>query len=89
MELNGTFGVSSVSLTHLLEHGVTDGAQVDRAFIRQEVENIEGSGGFGPLLLVAENEIDPLVELAGHKLALQSLQVHREEETMSVVNMDR
>lgn len=58
---------------YLSEHGVIDGAEVDRPFVREIVENIEGSGGFGSLLLVAENQINPLVELAGHKLALQSL----------------
>lgn len=59
---------------HLSEHGVVNGAQVDRAFICQIVENIEGPGSFGSLLLVAENQVNPLVELAGHELALQSLQ---------------
>lgn len=61
------------SRPHLSEHGVANGAEVDRALIRQVIENIEGSGGFGSLLLVAEDQIDPLVELAGHKLTLQSL----------------
>lgn len=58
---------------HLSEQGVVDGAQVDRTFVGQIIENIEGSGGFRSLLLVAKDQIDPLVKLAGHKLALQSL----------------
>lgn len=58
---------------HLSEHGVIDGAEVDCTFVGQIIENIEGSGGFRSLLLVAKDQIDPLVELAGHKLALQSL----------------
>lgn len=58
---------------HLSEHGVADGAEVDCTFVGQIVENIEGPGGFRSLLLVAKDQIDPLVELAGHKLALQSL----------------
>ncbi|TNN89565.1 hypothetical protein EYF80_000168 [Liparis tanakae] len=42
--------------------------------IGQIIEHIESSGGFRSLLLVAKDQIDPLVELAGHKLALQRLQ---------------
>lgn len=61
------------ALYHLSEHGVVDRAEVDCAFIGQIIENIEGSGGFGSLLLVAEDQINPLVKLAGHKLALQCL----------------
>lgn len=59
-----------VYVQYLSEHGVIDGAEVDSSFIGQVVENIEGSGGFRSLLLVAKNQVDPLVELAGHKLAL-------------------
>ncbi len=55
---------------HIAEQGVVDGAQVDRTFVGQIIENIEGSGGFRSLLLVAKDQIDPLVKLAGHKLAL-------------------
>lgn len=55
---------------HLSEHGIVDGAQVDCTFVCQIIEDIEGSGGFRSLLLVAKDEVNPLVELAGHKLAL-------------------
>lgn len=58
---------------HLSEHWVVDGAEVDCTLVGQIIEHIEGSGGFRSLLLVAKDQIDPLVELAGHKLALQSL----------------
>lgn len=58
---------------YLSEHGVIDGAEVDCPFIGEIIENIEGSGGFRSLLFVAKDQIDPLVELAGHKLTLQSL----------------
>lgn len=46
---------------YLSEHGVGDGAKVDCTFVGQIIENIEGSGGFRSLLLVAEDQIDPLV----------------------------
>lgn len=59
---------------YLSEHGVVDGAQVDRSFVGQVIENVEGPGSFGSLLLVAKDEIDPLVQLAGDKLTLQSLE---------------
>lgn len=49
---------------HLSEHGVTDGAEVHCSLVGQVVEHVEGSGGFGALLLVAKDQIDPLVELA-------------------------
>lgn len=58
---------------YLSEHGVADGAEVDCTFVGQIIENIEGSGGFRSLLLVAKDQIDPLVQLAGHKLALKGL----------------
>ena len=58
---------------HLSEHGVVEGVEVDCALVGQIVEHIQGPRGFGALLLVAEDQIDPLVELAGHKLALQGL----------------
>lgn len=59
---------------YLSEHGVVDGAQVDRPFVGQVIENVEGPGSFGSLLLVAKDEIDPLVQLAGDELTLQSLE---------------
>lgn len=65
---------------YLSEHGVADGAEVDGAFVGQIVENVEGSGGFGSLLLVSEDQIDPLVQLAGHKLALKGLQMEERAE---------
>lgn len=65
---------------HLSQHGVIDGAEVDRAFVGQIIENIEGPGGFRSLLLVAKNQVDPLVKLTGHKLALQSLCEEKRED---------
>jgi len=59
--------------THLSEHGVRYGAEVDRSFISQVVEDIESSDGLRSLLLVSEYQINPLMQLTGHKLTLQSL----------------
>lgn len=50
-----------------------DIVQVDRPLVGQEVEDVQRPDGFRPPLFVAEYEIDPLVELARHKLALQRL----------------
>lgn len=47
--------------------------QVYSSLIGQEVENVESSDCFWPPLLVAENEIDPLVKLTRDKLTLQRL----------------
>lgn len=72
--------------TYFSEHGVSDGAEVDGPFICQIIEYIESSGGFGTLLLVAKYQVDPLMQLAGHKLALQSLET---EQRQSSVNLNR
>ena len=58
---------------HLAQHGVRDGAEVDGALVGQVVEDVQGPGGLGALLLVAEDQVDPLVQLARHKLTLQRL----------------
>lgn len=65
------------SWTYFSEHGVPDGAKVDGTFICQIIENVEGSDGFGTLLLVAKYQVDPLMQLAGHKLALQGLKTEQ------------
>lgn len=59
-----------VMCSYLSEHGVVDGAKVDCTFVGQIIENIKASGGFRSLLLVAKDQINPLVQLAGDKLAL-------------------
>lgn len=70
--------------TYFSEHGVPDGAEVDGTFICQVIENIEGSGGFGTLLLVAKYQVDPLMQLAGHKLALQGLETEKRQSSVNV-----
>lgn len=63
--------------SYLSELGVGDGVQVQRSLVRQVMENIESPNGLRSSLLVAEDEIDPLVQLTGHKFTLQRL---RQEE---------
>ncbi len=64
-------------LTDLSELGVGEGVQVHRSLVRQVMENIESPNGLRSSLLVAEDEIDPLVQLTRHKFTLQRL---RQEE---------
>lgn len=59
--------------TYLSNHGFRYGAEVDCSFISQVIEDIKSSDGLRSLLLVAEYQIDPLMQLTGHKLAFQSL----------------
>ena len=49
------------------------GLQVDRALVREVVEHVDGAHRLRALLLVAEYQVDPLVQLAGNKLRLQRL----------------
>ncbi len=59
---------------HLLHDGVGDGLEVHGALVRQVVEDVGGADRLGPALLVAENQVDPLMQLTGHELRLQRLQ---------------
>ena len=52
---------SNLVLDRLAHHRVGDSCQVDLAIVRQVVENVGGAHCFRPALLVAEDEIDPLV----------------------------
>lgn len=56
--------------------------QVDRPLVGQKGEDVERPNGLRPPLLVAEDQIDPLVKLAGHKLALQCLSEEEQLETL-------
>lgn len=60
--------------TYLSEHGVGDAVQVHGAFVGQVVKDVQGPDRFRSPLLVAEDQVDPLVQLAGHELALQGLE---------------
>lgn len=59
--------------SYLSELRVCDGVQVHGALVRQVMENVESPYGLRSFLLVAEDEIDPLVQLTGHKFTLQRL----------------
>lgn len=75
--------------SYLSEHGVSDGAQVNRPFVGQVIENVECPGCFWSLLLVAKDEINPLVQLAGDKLTLQSLEGQKKEQRWRIVSVNR
>lgn len=61
------------TLSYLSHLRVADGVQVHGALVRHVMENVEGPDGLRTLLLVAEDEIDPLVQLTRHKFTLQRL----------------
>lgn len=47
----------------LLLNRILDFVEVNRVFVSQKVENVERFDGFGPVLFVPEDEINPLVKL--------------------------
>lgn len=52
---------------------VVDVVDVHLALVEQVVEDIHRLHSWGALLLVAEDQVDPLVEVGGHVVALQRL----------------
>lgn len=70
-------------LSHLM---VADGLQVHGALVRHVMENVKGPNAFRAPLLVAEDEIDPLVQLTRHKFTLQRLIGQRTTELMKGTN---
>ena len=52
---------------------ISDGENVDAAFIEQGMEHVDSLDRFAALLLVAEYQVDPLVQMGAHVLALESL----------------
>lgn len=57
----------------LLER-VVDVVNVNLALVEQVVEDVDRLDGRRTLLLVAEDEVDPFVEVGRHVIALQRLQ---------------
>ena len=51
-----------------------DVVEVDAVFVSEIVEHVQAFNGRRSPLLEAENQVDPLVQLAGHYFAFQSLQ---------------
>lgn len=50
-----------------------EAVEVDEALVGQVVKDIEGAHRLRAALLVAENKVNPLVQLTRNKLAFQSL----------------
>ena len=63
----------------LLLNWILDFVEVDWVFISQKVENIERFDGLGSVLLVPENEINPLVELCGDNVGFKGQAVNTNE----------
>ena len=76
----GLTETSNLVLDRLSHHRVGHSCQVHLAVVRQVVEDVGGAHSFRSALFVAEDEVDPLVQLAGNDLRLQSL---KEENTSS------
>ena len=64
----------------LLHHRVGDGVQVHVALVRHVVEDIGGADGLRATLLVAKDQVYPLVQLTRHDLRLEGLR-QRESQT--------
>ena len=56
-------------------HRIADRVQIDRALVRAVEEHVERLLGSRPLLFGAEDEVDPLVQVRRHVLALQCAHV--------------
>ena len=60
-------------------HGRVDGVQVHRPLVREVEEDVVGGGRLHPTLLVAEDEVHPVVQVHADVLALQRLAVDADE----------
>lgn len=60
-------------------HRVCDGIEVDGAFVRHVEKHVVRVLGAGPALLAAKDEVDPVVEVLAHVLALQCLSLQSDE----------
>lgn len=59
---------------YLAQRGVGyEAVEVDGALVGQVLKDVEGPYSFWAALLVAKNEVDPLVQLAWYELAFQGL----------------
>ena len=50
-------------MVYLSEGGVSDAVQADGTLVGQVVKDIEGAHRLRPALLVAENKVNPLMQL--------------------------
>lgn len=62
-----------VYVPYLSERRVSDTVQLGRALVSQVVKDVEGTHRLWASLLVAENKVNPLMQLTWHKLAFQGL----------------
>lgn len=61
------------AVPYLFERRIGDTVQADGALVGQVVEDVEGAHRLRASLLVAENKVNPLMQLTRHKLAFQGL----------------
>lgn len=66
-----------VRVPYLSERRVRDAVQLGGALVSQVVKDIEGTHRFGATLLVAENKVNPLMQLTRYKLTFQGLSEER------------
>lgn len=69
----GSGAGAAARLLYLSERRLGDTVQVDGALVSQVVKDVEGADGLRAALLVAENKVNPLMQLTRHKLAFQGL----------------
>ncbi len=62
-----------VCVPYLSERRVSDTVQLGGALVSQVVKDVEGTHRLWASLLVAENKVNPLMQLTWHKLAFQGL----------------
>ena len=71
--------IADHSLCGVACHRVRDSVQINSTFVRAVHEDIESLDGLGALLLEAEYEVDPLVEMLAHIVALERLAMQIDE----------
>lgn len=69
----GLHGNMCACVLYLSKQRVSDTVQVDGALVSQVVKDVEGTHRLWAPLLVAENKVNPLMQLTWHKLAFQGL----------------
>ena len=67
---------SNLVLDGFAHDRVGDRFKVDLAIVRQVIEDVGGAHCFRSALFVAEDEVDPLMQLTRHNLRLQCLKKH-------------
>ena len=66
-------GAGVACFAYLSLQGVSYAVEVDGALVCQVVEDVEGTCCLRASLLVAQNKVNPLMQLTRHKLAFQGL----------------